>query len=68
MLRSTHSQIENLTRCLEVRRYDFPMLENQNIAYNIKEKLYFVSGDIQVDQRIASETTDYQIRYILRDA
>jgi actin-related protein 2 len=58
---------EHMVKLLTLRGYTFHKTSDFDIVRQIKEKLCFVSADIVMDRRIASETTTYVVPYTLSD-
>jgi len=58
---------EHLVKLLTLRGYVFHKTSDFDIVREIKEKLCFISADIDLDRRIANETTTYVVPYTLPD-
>jgi actin-related protein 2 len=58
---------EQLVKLLTLRGYSFHKTSDFDVVRQIKEKLCFVSADIELDRRIANETTTYVVPYELND-
>ena len=58
---------EQLVKLLTSRGYNFHKTSDFEIVREIKEKLCFISANVDVDRRIARETTTYVVPYVLPD-
>jgi actin-related protein 2 len=58
---------EHMVKLLTLRGYTFHKTSDFDIVREIKEKLCFISADVDMDRRIASETTTYVVPYTLPD-
>lgn len=58
---------EQLVKLLTLRGYTFHKTSDFDIVREIKESLCFISADIDIDRKIASETTTYVVPYKLPD-
>ena len=58
---------EQLVKLLTLAGYTFHKTSDFDVVREIKEKLCFVSANIDLDRRIASETTTYDVPYVLPD-
>jgi actin-related protein 2 len=58
---------ERMAELLAMRGYSFHRTSDFDVLREIKEKQCFVSTDIEMDRRIASETTAYMVPYTLPD-
>ncbi|OHT05637.1 Actin-related protein 2-A [Tritrichomonas foetus] len=58
---------EHMVKLLTLRGYTFHKSSDFDVVREIKEKMCFVSADINVDRRIANETTTYVVPYVLND-
>ena len=58
---------EHMVKLLTLRGYTFHKSSDFDVVREIKEKMCFVSADINVDRRIASDTTTYVVPYTLSD-
>ena len=58
---------EQLVKLLTLRGYTFHKTSDFDVVREMKEKLCFVSADIELDRRIANETTTYVVPYELQD-
>lgn len=58
---------EQMVKLLTLRGYTFHRSSDFDVVREIKEKLCFVSANINVDRRIANETTTYVVPYVLND-
>jgi actin-related protein 2 len=56
-----------MVKLLTLRGYTFHKTSDFDLVRQIKEKLCFVSADINMDRRIANETTTYVVPYSLPD-
>ena len=58
---------EHMVKLLTLRGYTFHKSSDFDVVREIKEKMCFVSADIELDRRIANETTTYVVPYTLND-
>lgn len=58
---------EHMVKLLTLRGYVFHKTSDFDIVREIKEKMCFISADIEMDRRIANETTTYVVPYTLPD-
>jgi actin-related protein 2 len=58
---------EHMVKLLTLRGYTFHKTSDFDIVREIKEKLCFISADIEMDRKIANETTTYVVPYTLPD-
>jgi actin-related protein 2 len=59
---------EHMVKLLTLRGYTFHKTSDFDIVREIKEKLCFISADIEMDRKIANETTTYVVPYTLPDS
>jgi actin-related protein 2 len=59
---------EHMVNLLTLRGYTFHTTSDFDIVREIKEKLCFISADIEMDRKIANETTTYVVPYTLPDS
>ena len=58
---------EHMVKLLTLRGYTFHKTSDFDVVREIKEKMCFISADIEMDRRIAKETTTYVVPYTLPD-
>ncbi|EAX95790.1 Actin family protein [Trichomonas vaginalis G3] len=58
---------EQLVKLLTLRGYTFHKTSDFDVVREIKEQLCFISADIDVDRKIANETTTFVVPYKLND-
>lgn len=58
---------EQMVKLLTLRGYSFHKSSDFDVVREIKESLCFVSADIDMDRRIANETTTFVVPYTLPD-
>jgi actin-related protein 2 len=58
---------EHMVKLLTLRGYSFHKTSDFDIVREIKEKLCFISADIEMDRKISNETTTYVVPYSLPD-
>ena len=58
---------EHMVKLLTLRGYVFHKTSDFDVVREIKEKLCFISADIDMDRRIANDTTTYVVPYTLAD-
>ena len=59
---------EHMVKLLTLRGYTFHKTSDFDVVREIKEKLCFISADIQADRKLARETTAYVVPYTLPDS
>lgn len=58
---------EHMVKLLTLRGYTFHKTSDFDVVREIKENMCFISADIEMDRRIAKETTSYVVPYTLPD-
>jgi actin-related protein 2 len=58
---------EHMSKLLTLRGYSFHKTSDFDVVREIKEKLCFISADIEMDRKISNDTTTYVVPHTLPD-